>query len=86
MELVSFLVGADRWLTFFALNNNFISFVFCSAEMWFGIAFAVVVEIVPLQIRSTTIGLFLFVINNIGGNMPILVDPVGKGKLSTEKQ
>lgn len=46
--------------------------------MWFGIAFAVVVEIVPLQIRSTTIGLFLFVINNIGGNLPILVDPVAK--------
>lgn len=46
--------------------------------MWFGIAFAVVVEIVPLQIRSTMIGLFLFVINNIGGNLPIAVDPVAK--------
>lgn len=46
--------------------------------MWFGIAFAVVVEIVPLQIRSTTIGLFLFVINNIGGNLPVAVDPVAK--------
>lgn len=53
-------------------------FLFFPAEMWFGIAFAVVVEIVPLQIRSTTIGLFLFVINNIGGNLPILVDPVAK--------
>lgn len=46
--------------------------------MWFGIVFAVVVEIVPLQVRSTTIGIFLFVMNNIGGNLPILVDPVAK--------
>ncbi|CAD1472241.1 unnamed protein product, partial [Heterotrigona itama] len=44
-------------------------------EMWFGIVFAVVVEIVPLHFRSTTIGAFLFVMNNIGGNLPILVEP-----------
>lgn len=43
--------------------------------MWFGIVFAVVVEIVPLHLRSTTIGAFLFVMNNIGGNLPILVEP-----------
>lgn len=54
------------------------SLLILAAEMWFGIAFAVVVEIVPLQIRSTMIGLFLFVINNIGGNLPIAVDPVAK--------
>lgn len=48
------------------------------AEMWFGIVFAIVVEIVPLKLRSTTIGIFLFVMNNIGGNLPILVDPVAK--------
>lgn len=48
------------------------------AEMWFGIVFAIVVEIVPLQVRSTTIGVFLFVMNNIGGNLPILVDPLAK--------
>ncbi|XP_055380423.1 putative metabolite transport protein HI_1104 [Condylostylus longicornis] len=48
------------------------------AEMWFGIVFAIVVEIVPLKFRSTTIGVFLFVMNNIGGNLPILVDPVAK--------
>lgn len=46
--------------------------------MWFGILFAILVEIVPLQVRSTTIGLFLFVMNNIGGNLPILVEPVSK--------
>lgn len=46
--------------------------------MWFGIVFAILVEIVPLQVRSTTLGVFLFVMNNIGGNLPILVDPVAK--------
>lgn len=46
--------------------------------MWFGIVFAVLVEIVPTQVRSTTVGIFLFVMNNIGGNLPILVDPVAK--------
>ena len=46
--------------------------------MWFGIVFAVLVEIVPLHFRSTVVGIFLFVMNNIGGNLPILVDPVAK--------
>ncbi|KAL0273122.1 UNVERIFIED_CONTAM: hypothetical protein PYX00_005874 [Menopon gallinae] len=46
------------------------------AEMWFGIVFAVVVEVVPLSMRSTTVGVFLFVMNNIGGNLPILVEPI----------
>lgn len=46
--------------------------------MWFGILFAILVEIVPLSMRSTTIGAFLFVMNNIGGNLPILVEPVSK--------
>ncbi|XP_019878293.2 D-xylose transporter [Aethina tumida] len=48
------------------------------AEMWFGILFAILVEIVPLKVRSTTVGVFLFVMNNIGGNLPILVEPVSK--------
>lgn len=46
--------------------------------MWFGIVFAILVEIVPLSCRSTTIGVFLFVMNNVGGNLPILVDPLSK--------
>lgn len=46
--------------------------------MWFGILFAILVEIVPLKLRSTTVGLFLFVMNNIGGNLPIVVEPVSK--------
>ncbi|KAJ8682912.1 hypothetical protein QAD02_018704 [Eretmocerus hayati] len=59
-----------------AMTTLGISYFF--AEMWFGIVFAVVVEIVPLSMRSTTIGIFLFVMNNIGGNLPILVEPVSK--------
>lgn len=46
--------------------------------MWFGILFAILVEIVPLHVRSTTVGIFLFVMNNIGGNLPIAVEPVSK--------
>lgn len=46
--------------------------------MWFGIVFTILVEIVPLSVRSTTVGVFLFVMNNVGGNLPILVDPVSK--------
>jgi len=53
-----------------------ISYLF--AEMWFGILFAVLVEIVPLAVRSTAVGVFLFVMNNIGGNLPILLEPVRK--------
>lgn len=44
--------------------------------MWFGIVFAVVVEVVPMSMRSTTVGIFLFVMNNVGGNLPIAVEPV----------
>ena len=46
--------------------------------MWFGIFFAVLVEIVPPQITSTSVGVMLFFMNNVGGNLPILVDPVAK--------
>lgn len=52
--------------------------MFVAAEMWFGILFAILVEIVPLRVRSTTVGVFLFVMNNIGGNLPIAVEPVSK--------
>ncbi|CAH0713995.1 unnamed protein product, partial [Brenthis ino] len=55
-----------------------LAFSYFFAEMWFGIVFAILVEIVPLSVRSTTVGVFLFVMNNVGGNLPILVDPVAK--------
>lgn len=59
-----------------AMTSLALSYFF--AEMWFGILFAIVVEIVPLKMRSTVIGIFLFVMNNIGGNLPIAVEPVSK--------
>ncbi|XP_076665116.1 hexuronate transporter [Andrena cerasifolii] len=68
-----FAFGSVYFNPLWAMITLGISYFF--AEMWFGIVFAVVVEIVPLHLRSTTIGAFLFVMNNIGGNLPILVEP-----------
>jgi len=38
----------------------------------------VIVEIVPSEVRSVVLGLFLFGMNNIGGNLPVVVDPVAE--------
>ena len=40
--------------------------------------FTVIVEIVPAEIRSACIGIFLFLMNNIGGNLPTLVALLSK--------
>lgn len=71
-----FAFGSVYFEPVWAMITLGISYFF--AEMWFGIVFAILVEIVPVQVRSTTVGIFLFVMNNIGGNLPILVDPVAK--------
>ena len=52
--------------------------VHCTAETWFSLLFTVLVEIVPPNIRSMCIGTFLFLMNNVGGNLPMLVDPITK--------
>jgi hypothetical protein len=44
--------------------------------MWFGVMFAVMVELVPADVRSIAIGTLLFIINNFGGNLPVIVDPL----------
>ena len=46
------------------------------AETWFAILFTVIVEIVPADVRAVVVGIFLFLMNNIGGNIPILVEPL----------
>ncbi|XP_064086730.1 protein spinster-like isoform X2 [Macrobrachium nipponense] len=46
------------------------------AEMWFGVLFAVILELVPATVQAAAIAVFLFVMNNIGGNLPVLVDPI----------
>ena len=48
------------------------------AEMWFGILFAILVELVPASVCSFTVAIFLFVMNNVGGNLPVIVDPMRK--------
>lgn len=46
------------------------------AETWFAILFTVLVEIVPNQVRSVCIAIFLFLMNNVGGNLPVIVAPI----------
>ena len=43
------------------------------AETWFSLLFTVLVELVPASIRSLSLGTFLFLVNNLGGNLPLLV-------------
>lgn len=46
------------------------------AEMWMGVLFAILIELVPVKVCSVIVGIFLFVMNNIGGNLPVVVNPV----------
>ena len=48
------------------------------AETWFSLLFTVLVEIVPDSIRSVSIGSFMFLMNNVGGNLPLIIDPLAK--------
>jgi len=45
------------------------------AETWFAILFTVILELVPENTRGITVSMFLFIMNNIGGNLPVLVEP-----------
>ena len=41
--------------------------------------FIALVELLPdTSIKTSALGVFLFLINNIGGNLPVLVDPLSK--------
>lgn len=44
--------------------------------MWFGVLFAVLLELIPATVQSTSLAVFLFVMNNVGGNLPIVVHPL----------
>ena len=48
------------------------------AETWFAILFTVLVEIVPAEVRSVCIAVFLFMMNNVGGNLPVIVAPIAE--------
>jgi len=53
-----------------------LAFYYFFAETWFSLLFTVLVELVPASIRSLTLGTFLFLVNNLGGNLPLLVQPL----------
>ena len=40
-------------------------------EMWVGVCLSVMVELVPENLRTTGVGLYFFIISNIGGNMQV---------------
>ena len=41
--------------------------------MWIGVTLAVLVELVPTEIKTTSVAAYFFIISNIGGNMPLVV-------------
>ena len=45
-------------------------------EMWVGVSLAVVVELVPSDMRVTATAVYFFIISNIGGAAPLLVAPL----------
>ena len=46
--------------------------------MWFGVCIAVAIELVPVEISSTAVSLYLFLINIIGGNLNLLLPALQK--------
>ena len=46
------------------------------SETWFAVLFTVIVEIVEPEVRASCIALFLFCMNQVGGNLPVLVTPL----------
>ncbi|XP_037084218.1 probable sphingolipid transporter spinster homolog 1 [Pollicipes pollicipes] len=65
---------------YFAPQGCFVSLLtaYLFAEMWFGVVLAIVVELVTPDIKSSTVAIFLFIINNVGGNMPLAVDGLSR--------
>lgn len=51
-------------------------FYYFFAETWFAVLFTVIVEVVPADVRSIVIAIFLFLMNNIGGQIPLIVTPM----------
>ena len=51
---------------------------YSSAETWFGILFVTLVEVSPRRVKTSVLGIFLFLMNNAGGNLSVLLDPLSK--------
>lgn len=41
--------------------------------MWFGVMLAVLVELIPKEVRTSCLAISTFTIANIAGNLPVLV-------------
>jgi hypothetical protein len=54
-------------------------YLYITGEMWIGITLAIVVELMPSSVRTSAVAVYLFIISNIGGNMPLLVPPIQDG-------
>ena len=72
---VPFLVGAvllppDPW-AFLCLLPAYIV-----GEVWIGVCLALVIEMVPRRVITVAVAFFLFIINNIGGVLPLLIPPL----------
>jgi len=53
-------------------------FYYFFAETWFAVLFTVIVEIVPHSVKAVVIAMFLFLMNNVGGQIPLLITPISK--------
>ena len=49
---------------------------YVAGEMWIAVCIAIVIDIVPNDITASAIAVFFFVIQILGGNMPLLVPPL----------
>eukprot|EP00049_Salpingoeca_infusionum_P001038 m.44532 g.44532 ORF g.44532 m.44532 type:complete len:500 (+) comp10838_c0_seq2:443-1942(+) len=58
----------------------YISLIPCNiiGEMWIGVTLTIVMEMVPEDLRTLTVSVYLFIITNIGGNANILIPPLKK--------
>ena len=75
---VPFLVGAvllppNPW-AFLCLLPAYVV-----GEVWIGVCLAVVIEMVPRRVVAVAIAFFLFVINNIGALLPLLIPALESG-------
>jgi len=55
---------------------GFLILYYFFAETWFAVLFTVIVEIVDAEVRATCIAIFLFCMNQVGGNLPLIITPL----------
>ena len=51
---------------------------YLTAETWFAILFITIVDVANEKMKTTVLGIFLFLMNNIGGNLPVIIHPISK--------